>query len=800
MLSAIKTKITKFASLITSAALLLSLLSGMLSYTFIDQKPKEELNFKPETREALLRTFEPFETGVKAPLKRVIDNRHPLNVVNYYGNEPVSVLWSSIPENQKPFSLLLILLGHPLLPGGSLEYLEETADTCEAAGIPYAIQNINGEFHSEEKLPIAYLESRFAKQHKYFYGLNAAEMYNGVSWRGETESNNSQYIIDCINLAAKYGAYFIWTDTNMNYKSGMMLEWLENNEAFYSAFKNNSQNIVLMNKESYGDPSTYSVMQGLWLAGLVGNWGVSSDWWHWQVDGNKKSLFGEFDEYVDDEWDLILSYPENMYVQSMMLVMSCGGTCFLAEAPNFSTSAGGVPIAGFEYGISPLLNNIISGEISIPSREEVLYETTAAVLGKVNYPEFNYNLNESNLYPSTGRYRIIPLLPSNLRLAERAVFEDEGIVLVDKKRTQCRYDNLFPNTTQSNTYAMRTANQWFFINNVENSRSVKSAKIKPALSSALSFSISAAEHTSAVISEKNDRLSFYISNYRTDKSEMVKKVTPEYRAIRNWIEVCKAYMIIDDDGNPIGVDDSVKRTTVITVNGTLNGGEPQIIWNSNAAGGGPQNRPFAITKTWDSATQTLNITINHNGVVKFEVLLDESDKNTAEQKKMLVTSSLKKNNNSTKALMSLAESLVVKDKTNYNEYSYMKFSASLEKAKVIISEGTYSITEILKAECELKSAFNNLLDISKYTALLKNANNTDTAGEPQETKDQLSNAADALLRETLSNNVYVAGRSNALEYSKRYKNIKYNKAVKLLKLEEKYDELLKKTTEIKNLS
>lgn len=65
-----------------------------------------------------------------------------------------------------------------------------------------------------------------------------------------------------------------------------------------------------MNKESYGNPSSYSVMQGLWLAGLVGNWGVASDWWHWQVDGDKKSLFGEYDKYVDDEWDLILSYPE----------------------------------------------------------------------------------------------------------------------------------------------------------------------------------------------------------------------------------------------------------------------------------------------------------------------------------------------------------------------------------------------------------------------------------------------------------------------------------------------------------
>ena len=52
----------------------------------------------------------------------------------------------------------------------------------------------------------------------------------------------------------------------MNYDNGMVLEWFEKNDAFYSAFKNNAANIVLMNKESYGNPSSYSVMQGLWLA------------------------------------------------------------------------------------------------------------------------------------------------------------------------------------------------------------------------------------------------------------------------------------------------------------------------------------------------------------------------------------------------------------------------------------------------------------------------------------------------------------------------------------------------------
>lgn len=89
----------------------------------------------------------------------------------------------------------------------------------------------------EERIPIAWLEERFASRHDYFYGLNAAELYNGVIWRGEVESNNAQYIIDCITLAAKYGAFFFWTDTNMNYDNGMVLEWFEKMTLFIPLLK-----------------------------------------------------------------------------------------------------------------------------------------------------------------------------------------------------------------------------------------------------------------------------------------------------------------------------------------------------------------------------------------------------------------------------------------------------------------------------------------------------------------------------------------------------------------------------------
>lgn len=775
-------------SICLSVAIVIAAIAGTIAYTMTNQLPQDEKQLSANARKVLLKTFATVSSGEKRPLKRTIDSANPLNLISYYGDEPLLTLWNSIPENQRPYTVFLLTPGHTLLPGSdeALAWLEKTADACEENQIPYAIQNINGEYQMEERIPIAWLEERFASRHSYFYGLNAAELYNGVIWRGEVESNNSQYIIDCINLAARYGAFFFWTDTNMNYDNGMILEWFEQNEAFYSAFQNNAENIVLMNKESYGNPSSYSVMQGLWLAGLVGNWGVASDWWHWQVDGDKKSLFGEYDRYADDEWDLILSYPENMYVQSMMLVMSCGGTCFKEEAPNFSTSNDGKPVAGFQYGIAPLFDAILSGEITIPTREDVLKETPAAVLGRANYPDFNYNLKESNLYPSTGRYRILPLLPSNLRDAERELFSQNGILLIDQEKDQAYYDNLFPEQAQGDAYAMRTKDQWYFINNLENTTGEKTAAMTPIYSNASTFSITAQEHTSAIVTEKEDRLSFYLSNYRTDKGEMIKAVTPDTRKEKSWVQICGEYMTLDENGNPIGIDDSQTRETTITVTGTFNGGAPKLILRSDMEGG-TQTRPFTHTTKWDPATQTLTVTIRHNGVVKLDILLDP-----AEQEFVLARSAIRPDNKkqtaniSTDGLQKAVDNCRLSGKEQYIDYTYLQFQKAWEHANIILSEGAASQQEADHAQQALEDAYRGMLPVTEYVALLNEVITMDLTGYAQDAIDKLWLSFDALLREVLSNQVYVAGRSNELQYKSVYRDRAFHKKEKQQALEEKY--------------
>lgn len=763
-----------------------SVLSGVFVLLFSGQAPVTDIPLGNVNRAALMQQFTPLEAGEKAPLRRVIDSEHPLVMVNYYGGETVTERWLSVPANQRPYCALLIIPGHPLLSGRSPDFLINAAEACEANQIPYIIQNITGETQMEERLPVAYLEKEFAQKHRYFYGLSAAELYNGVSWRGETESNHSQYVIDCVNLAARYGAFFVWTDTNMNYRSGMIIEWLETNPSLYSAFKNNAENVVMMYKESFGNPSSYSVMQGLWLAGLAGNWGVSSDWWHWQVDGDKKSLFGEYDAFVDNEWDSIINFPENMFAQSMALTMSCGGTCFLWEAPVFSMAVYGNPVAGYEYAISPLLDAVIAGEIKIPSREQVLAETKAVVLGYENYSEFNYNLDESNLYPATGAARILPLLPNNLRWAERAVFESRGITLVREKQGKAYYENLYGQAVRGNTYAVKTADQWFYINNVENARAVKSAWMT--LSPNAGFGIRAQEHTCAVVKQTAGGLGFYLSNYRTDKGNMIKSFTPAYFESVGLTAFLGNFLTLDAHGNPKGVDDTQKRTTAVTVK--TGGVEPRVVWLSSPDGSGKSNRPFTYSSAWDGETLTLQI--EHNGVVKFKVLFDVPPPaaRPAQQAEVSACTMPPPACGRTTRLRNLIGSLAVKDKSCYNEYSYLQFSAALENAKVLIDEGETSVFQLAAAEFRLACAYGNLLDITRYTGLLKDLLNADASGAAAPAREAFYAAYDALLREALSNTVYVEGRSSRLEYSEMYRKSPFSKTLKQQALERKYDDLM----------
>lgn len=66
-----------------------ALLIGTVGIAINIQFPKKEKALSFRQRQVLIENFTPVDLTSKKEPKRVIDNKNPLNLLNYYGDEPV---------------------------------------------------------------------------------------------------------------------------------------------------------------------------------------------------------------------------------------------------------------------------------------------------------------------------------------------------------------------------------------------------------------------------------------------------------------------------------------------------------------------------------------------------------------------------------------------------------------------------------------------------------------------------------------------------------------------------------------
>ena len=540
-MTARKLSAKKIAAIVVAALLACTVLGGIIFGIIYAVREANPSPLSQVQRKLLAKRFEQIDfTPVTDVPKREISADKPLHVVTCYdGAEGVEELWCQIPDDIKPVTVLMLIHGNVFAPGGDPQALLKTADECERLGAPYAIQIINGETHAEWLMPLKWIEEEFCPR-EHFMGVSTAELYNGEEWRGQLDGDMALYVNDARRLAAKYGEFMIFTDTNIFGDNGTFTDWIEENEYLYDTLKECGKFVFMQNKESYGDPSSYSVMKGLYMAGLIGGWGVSTDWWHWQVDG-KKVLFKEGRNNIDNEWERIYYYPESMQTMSVAMVAANGGFCFMNEADYYSVAVGGRRTATFEYSTIPFLRAVLQGRINIPSRAELLQAEKFAVLGAENYNAVNYDLKVSNLYPSDPGYGIIPLLPANLRAEEIGIFNENGVALIAEKLTEKNAAPFADSSMSGDTFMHRTGDIIFYVNNSENERAYKSAVCSStAFTGVTDFSVGADEHTYLYAVQSENGIYALAGNLRLDKYGMVSALDGSedpHDALAEWISV-----------------------------------------------------------------------------------------------------------------------------------------------------------------------------------------------------------------------------------------------------------------------
>ncbi|MER7584413.1 discoidin domain-containing protein [Kitasatospora sp. NPDC097691] len=563
--------------------------------------------------------------ATRAPMRAVIDATHPAHLINFgQSDEPyqgtLAQLWDTVPAWLKPYAYVnLIGDNHLRNVPATTNWIQSQLDAAEAAGIPVLAQVANGETGNTQLIPVDQWQSWARTHPNTFKGFNAAELYNGPDL--------SDYLIGLFDVAGRQGMFFFWTDTNIFGTDGMMLDYMQNNAAFLPTMKTNAANLVFMNKESFATTSTDALIKGLWLTGYIGNWGSSTDWWKWGLDG--RGVFPGGPGWQD--WKFILQYPQGLQVQSIVRDLSQGATCFLSEASYFTNGALGHRYAGAQFGVYPLLRGVLNGWISIPTRAEVAGQQQVLAKGIANFSTPGWNQSLNNAMAVDGRYGLPSLVPTTMPAADLTAF-----TTVTTPRPAGYYDGLYPGfASTGNGWLVRSdgaAKQWYYTSPAMDVQQKSAVVFSPTNVPTASVTIGSDEHTNVIVQENPSNLGFHVFNYRLDLANALSLVTDQ----ATTLAFGQDYMApkLDSAGDPVvNADGSITtvggktlpdrsardvRNVTITVVGTWNGGKPNIAFDDYPG----MSRPYTRNQTWDPATSTLVLTLTMNGTAHFNVQLD----------------------------------------------------------------------------------------------------------------------------------------------------------------------------------
>lgn len=579
--------------------------------------------------------------------RHTISRTSPLILHNFYNSEEernsatIAQAWATIPTDMKPYTALLVIAERGLRNTTEVkDWITGKATQCDTAGAKCVIQIINGETEPANRIPMAFW-SALADQHSSVIGLNSAELYNA---QAKGYAGVAAYVADGINLAASKGLHFIMSDTNLSPSynrtaKGTLEIWLEDSSnGLFGALRAHPQTVTMINKESFSSYRTDALYSGLWLQGLIGNWGSSSDWWRWGLDGFQRLYQGGGSE----RWKDILQYPDALTAQSVLRAAANGGTVFKAEAAYFTSIERGWRTATYQYTLLPLFRDIIAGRITIPSKAEVLAETKVAMQGADAFSVPNYDDGGSRIFPKTGRYGIIPLIPRDSTAAEKAMFPE----VTTSAQNAAYYDARYASEQLSgNTYLDNIGSMWTWMNYKDNQNTTLSSMFKPNSSAASWVKIAAGAHTYATFKESTNKLDVRLNNYRVNKDNLFTETLygtapgndlafepgrPQvYQYIDDYLTVAmnangtvnkNAQGGVVSGGGLVINDRSARdiRTTTFTVSGTFQGNQPRVTF----AADDEHTRPYTPSSIWNASTKTLTLTIVHNGQVNFSIETD----------------------------------------------------------------------------------------------------------------------------------------------------------------------------------
>ena len=593
---------------------------------------------------------------VPAEKRREISNTSPLMIIplyangvtyeqqnreyGFWGDDTLIGKWESVPDDLKPYTVIEI---HP----DDLPKRDGVAADFYEHILQQAQNYVNPKTNQNEPIPIV-LTVYTAGNQSYYTAAHwitidwIEEMYLEYSclqgifctenywvWASGIENMAAQYL----EVSAKYGGYFIWSEQN---NGGSIEKALgsQGQTAFKATLEKYWENFIFMYKNTPAaegnDAPTSSYMTGLWLTDYTYQWGGLMDTWKWYETGKWK-LFEQTSigkSQGNRQW---LTEPEELLEIEAMNIYLNGGCVYNFEHPAYT------------YGVrnqqSPLYTNVIQEFFRYvvnhpaPSKADMLAKTKAIIHGNftsMNNGNFFVGLNtemaQSPTY-TTGRYGNIPAVPSVISSnVLQSKLAGTGIEIVEQGDTRLSstankisyFNSLYPAEYSGDIFAQRLNNRWFVYNYKYNTNVNQTAQQMTLLNTEASGQEWTADatlepHTSLVLEGSRNTVSVKLNNYRTNKDELWAGATTasEARALAQVSKVDALNWVYTNYIN--NTQDQERRTTIITLHGLDSA--PTI---TNVAGlTGNYTTPSV---TYDSVNQSATITITSNGYVYFDVV------------------------------------------------------------------------------------------------------------------------------------------------------------------------------------
>ncbi len=569
-------------------------------------------------------------TEVSAQQRRPIDSQHPLWFIHvdvWYKADPQKII-DLIPENVRPWVCLNLSLSCQYdteknvykMPHYAFQTYKSWATVCQQNGMWFTCQPASGgHTHIQDNDMVTY--EYFFKKFPNFLGWNYAEQFWGFDEVGDkssaTQTDRWALFAKLVNMSHKYGGLLTVSFCGNIWSHGLNpIGELKRNSDFLNACRNYPESILFLYK--YTTSSCFynneSVTFGPFISGLTRNYGVRYDNCGW--NGAMEAMFGK---------NSGKKYPAAAGIGTVMEQMCVNGGS-VWDGPELTWrdecfhEVGTSTVDGYtrrNWARFPIMDGVwidmfrrvTSGQIYIPSREEIVGKTKIVVINDVNsgndqaryavwddlydgvYKQTDpMNPNQGRwmdnycYFKSTGRYGAIPMVTGLYDDLAKAI-----PVQVKKSNYTSRWPNStkkvadfnqqYPKVSTGDLYVNRYRNQIVTYNphSYLNGKQRAEATIPLQYNTCAELRLNYDLLSSAVIREFNDKLVFYMNNYRTDTVTF--------------------------------------RTDSIVVTGVTAEPTHNLVKHASAQNGGS----ISVTKKYDADAQTATFVVKHCGALDLTI-------------------------------------------------------------------------------------------------------------------------------------------------------------------------------------